>query len=360
MSFSLNLGMRFVVILIICITLPAMILAQYGFEYRQKLGFLIAHRSLMDHLPEAPAVAGEFSVVYQTQHEKSWHSAYRQPLVGATLFYGSVGNNSILGKFMGLYGSVELPIIKYKAYRMDFRFGTGVGYTNRPFDPILNPQNVAIGSKINAMMCFAFKQSLRFANQGITLGIDMTHFSNASFQMPNLGINVPYISLGVQHYFKQTNSSLQKELSNKGPVSYGISGIFSAKEMRPVGVGRYPVYAMNFFGRRYFTPKFALEASLDIIYKKGLLSHPSYPNASPFDPLQIGFFIGYVQPFDRLHFIYGVGTYLRDVLRPDVPVYIRLGSRYALTSKLEAMMTLKTHFAKADYMEFGLMYHLNQ
>jgi hypothetical protein len=92
----------------------------------------------------------------------------------------------------------------------------------------------------------------------------------------------------------------------------------------------------------------------------GLLHHPSYPDASGLDPLQLGLFVGYVQPFDRLHFIYGAGYYLRDMLRPDSPVYIRLGTRYAFTPNLEGMFTLKTHYAKADYMELGLMYHFNQ
>ncbi|MEY4974017.1 MAG: hypothetical protein RLZZ55_805, partial [Bacteroidota bacterium] len=36
------------------------------------------------------------------------------------------------------------------------------------------------------------------------------------------------------------------------------------------------------------------------------------------------------------------------------------GTRYAFTPKLEGMFTLKTHYAKADYMELGLMYHFNQ
>lgn len=335
------------------------LLAQPGLEYRQKLGFLLAHRGLMAHLPQAPAVASELSYIYQTKNAKSWHKAYRNPMVGGTLFFGSVGNNDILGRFTGLYGFVELPIVKYKFYRLDFRFSTGLGYTNRPFDPILNPENVAIGSKVNALMCFAFKQSLRFKRTGITLGVDMTHFSNASYQMPNLGINVPYLSIGVQRFFDHEAPKQRTELE-KSNLTFGLSAIISAKEMRPVGVGRYPVYAMSVFGRKYFGPKAGLEASIDVIYKTGLLSHPSYPNAAPLDPLQIGLFVGYVQPFDRLHFIYGVGAYVRDVLRPDAPVYIRLGSRYALHSNLEGFVTLKTHFAKADYMELGLIYHIDK
>ncbi|MEY4992505.1 MAG: hypothetical protein RI948_1387 [Bacteroidota bacterium] len=331
--------------------------AQPGFEYRQKLGFLLAHRDLMEHLPQAPAVASEFSYIYRTAAAKQWHQAYRQPLVGGTLFFGSVGNNQILGRFLGLYGFVELPIVKRKCYRLDFKFATGLGYTNKPFDPVLNPENIAIGSRVNALMCFALKQSWRWNNTALTFGIDMTHFSNASYQMPNLGINVPFLSLGVQRFFAARSTEKKQTEIARPDLTFGLTAIASAKEMRPLGVGRYPVYAGNIFARKYFNKKGGLEASLDVIYKVGLLSHPSYPQAAKLDPLQLGLFLGYVQSFDRLHFIYGAGVYLRDVLQPDESVYIRLGTRYALTEQLEALMTLKTHYAKADYMELGLAYH---
>jgi len=331
--------------------------AQSGFEYRQKVGFLMAHRGLMAHLPQAPAMASEFSYIHRTSHSKQWHEDYRQPLIGGTIFLGSVGNNEILGRFVGLYGFVELPFVKYKRYRLDFKFSTGFGYTNRPFDPILNPENVAIGSRVNALMCFALKQRWRWKNTGFTMGIDMTHFSNASYQMPNLGINVPFLSLGVQQFFQQNATAHKARELQRPHIDLGLTAIASAKEMRPVGVGRFPVYAGNVFVRKYFGPKGGIEASLDVIYKTGLRSHPSYPDAAPLDPLQFGLFIGYVQPFDRLHFIYGAGIYLRDILHPDESVYLRLGSRYALAQNMDILMTLKTHYAKADYMEFGLAYH---
>lgn len=349
--------MRPIYFLLFSLCLGPYLKAQPGFEYRQKLGFLLAHRGLMAHLPQAPAVASEFSYIYRTNHAKKWHEAYRQPLVGGTLFFGSVGNNQILGHFTGLYGFVELPLVKYKRYRLDFKFATGLGYTNKPFDPVLNPQNVAIGSRVNALMCFAFKQSWRLENYGITFGIDMTHFSNASYQMPNLGVNVPYLSLGVQKFLAPDQKESPRPELDRSDLQFGLTAIVSGKEMNPKGVGRFPVFATSLFARKYFGPKAGLEVSLDVIYKTSLLSHPSYPQAAGLDPLQIGLFVGYVQPFDRLHFIYGAGVYLRDVLRPDESVYLRLGSRYALSSKLEALATLKTHYAKADYMEVGLAYH---
>ena len=349
--------MRLLNFLLFSLCFGSYLKAQPGFEYRQKVGFLLAHRGLMAHLPEAPAVAAEFSYIYRAHDAKLWHTAYRQPLVGGTFFIGSVGNNQILGRFAGLYGFVELPIVKLKKYRLDFKFATGLGYTNRPFDEVLNPANVAIGSRMNAMMCFALKNSWRMQDYGLTFGLDMTHFSNASYQMPNLGVNVPYLSLGVQKFVAPEQKENPRPELKRPDLQFGLTGIVSGKEMNPKGVGRFPVFAASLFARKYLGPKAGLEASIDIIYKTSLLSHPSYPQAAGLDPLQIGLFIGYIQPFDRLHFIYGAGFYLRDILRPDEFVYLRLGSRYALNTKLDAIATLKTHYAKADYMELGLAYH---
>ena len=37
---------------------------EHAIEYRQKLGFLAAHRGVMAHMPKNAAVAGEFSYVF--------------------------------------------------------------------------------------------------------------------------------------------------------------------------------------------------------------------------------------------------------------------------------------------------------
>jgi hypothetical protein len=131
--------------------------------------------------------------------------------------------------------------------------------------------------------------------------------------MPNLGVNVPYLSLGVQKFFKPEEKENPRPELERPDLLFGLTGIFSGKEMNPKGVGRFPVFAASLFARKYFGPKAGMEASLDIIYKTSLLSHPSYPQAAGLDPLQIGLFVGYVHPFDRLHFLYGAGVYLRDV-----------------------------------------------
>jgi hypothetical protein len=345
----------------ICLLLTKSNFAQTGFEVREKVGFLAAHHAGMAHLAQHVAFATEFSYVKKLTGEQVWHSYYRQPLVGGTLFIGTVGNNELLGRFIGLYGFAEMPLIKYKNYRMDWKFGTGLGYTNRPYDPISNPKNVAIGSRLNAMMCFALKQTFSFEQSAITFALDMTHFSNGAFKVPNLGINLPFVSIGLQHFLPEKTNRI-KPMDIFYTYKHwqpSINGMLSFKETMPIGGKKYPIYAGSVSIRNYFSPKSGFELNLDIISKQALLNYEPMVSKSQLDILQLGISAAYLLPLNRFNFVYGLGVYVRDHYRAEGPLYIRLGCRYYVSKSMSAFFGLKTHYAKADYLEFGLSYHFN-
>jgi len=364
----LKCALKFSFLLVFC----AHSFAQSGFEVREKVGFLAAHHAGMAHIPKQLAIATEVSYLKRLTGSQLWQKSYREPIVGSTLFIGSVGNNQILGRYVGVYGFAELPIIKYKKYRMDWKFSTGVGHTNKPYDPITNPKNVAIGSHFNALMCFALKQTIGFGNSAMTLGLDMTHFSNGAFKVPNLGINLPYVSLGFQHFFQgvshRINQGEKDEISRINPsprpnfLTYqqwqlSLNGIFTCKETMPIGGKKYPVYAGSVSLRRYGSQKSGVEVNFDVFSKQALLNYEPMVQKSQWDILQLGISTSYILPLDRFNFVYGAGMYIRDKYRADGPMYIRLGCRYYLTKNISAVFGLKTHYAKADYLEFGLSYH---
>ena len=93
----------------------------------------------MAHLPERVAYPFELVWYRKLNGKKNWHKIYRQPEQGVSLYHGSVGNDSILGKFTGLYGFIHIPIIRpSKSFRLDWQFGTGLGYTPKIYDPTNN------------------------------------------------------------------------------------------------------------------------------------------------------------------------------------------------------------------------------
>ncbi len=339
---------------------------EHAIEYRQKLGFLAAHRGVMAHMAKNLAVAGEFSYVFRTRGFKAYQRVYKFPAYGATLFYGQVGNQELLGNFIGAYGFAELPMVSFRNYRMDFKLGLGLGYNANPYHPVNNPLNVALATKINGLMCLSIKSSYSFRKNSFNVGLDITHFSNAAWKVPNFGINMPFISVG---YARALNSVPYFD-SYEGDVMtpmglpydrwlYSATAILSAKQMMPIGGRRYPVYALNLSAKHFFGYKAGLELALDLISKQAILDYQPYIVKSQLDILQVGAYAAYLVPLDRFHFVFGMGAYLRDKFSPEDPLYHRIGARYYLKNGLLLNLTLKTHWARADYLEYGIGYTFN-
>ena len=114
------------------------------------------------------------------------------------------------------------------------------------------------------------KSSFIFNRNKISLGIDLTHFSNGAIKVPNLGVNLPYLSVGYARTIRKTqNDSLPHQ--NSVPFKkwlFGITAIGSAKEIFPTGQKKYPVYAFSAHFRWFDRPKVGFEGAFDIISKQ--------------------------------------------------------------------------------------------
>ena len=331
-----------------------------GFEFRIKSGFLLAHRGVLSHLPMQTALASELSYFKHLKDEKSWTKKLNYPTVGATFFYGSVGNNEILGRYTALYGFADIPIFLKRQFELNWRFGTGLGYTNRIYDPIFNPKNMAISTHLNAMIVMGVKSVYRFNRSSLSLGIDMTHFSNCAFNIPNYGINMPYVSMSYARSLRQDSiSSVRKQIMQYKRLYFGAHGIFSLQEINPHGSRKYPVFAISAFGRYYFQQKAGVELGMDIISKQSIFDFEPQVDKSQSSILQLGIYSGYILPLNHFHFFFGMGAYVRDRYRPNGLLYHRIGFRYQLSNGFYGNMTLKSHWAKADYMEAGIGYLFN-
>lgn len=334
---------------------------EWGIEYRQKLGFLAAHRGVMGHLAESHAWAGELSYFQQTKGKKQWHSACRYPIIGATLFGGSVGSNSVLGTYWGAYSFIEFPFVKSKQFEFSGKLGSGLGYGTKVFDPETNPKNVAMSTHVNALICAGLKSSFIFNRNKITFGIDMTHFSNGASKVPNLGVNLPYLSLGYARTIRKAVAD-SMILPNQVPLKkwlFGLTAIGSLKETFPTGGKKYPIYALSTNFRWFSKPKVGFEAAFDVISKQAILNYKKEIEKSQWDILQMGMYIGYLLPLDQFHFAIGMGVYVKDKYQPEDFMYHRVGMRYYFNNGFNAQVILKSHWARADYVEWGIGYTFN-
>jgi len=336
----------------------------YYFSIKPKLGFLAAHRGTMGHLPKQSCRGGEISLYKRFSNDKYWKNAYRNPYAGITLYGSTVGNNEVLGQAFGAYGFLEFPFIESRHHIVTFKISSGLGYITKVFDQEENPKDVAVSTHINALICLGIQGRIKLNEKHhILYSIDMTHLSNGSYQVPNLGLNMPYFGLGYAYCYKSrdrpvyapdTLASIKPRWIRKW--NFAVLGIVSAKEVFPTGEKKYPVYALSLTERKVFRPKVGMEVTLDIISKQALYGYKSYIPKNQWKILQVGVFAGYVLPLDKFHFVLGMGAYVKDRYNPDNGLYHRLGMRYQFNNGLVANLTLKAHWAKADYVEWGIGY----
>ena len=330
-----------------------------GFEVKSKVGFLAIQHQSMSHLPKETAKALELSYLFHTRGNKSWHKAYRYPTIGATLFIGSVGNTKILGTYTGLYAFAELPIVKHKNFELNFKLSSGLAYSNLSY--FQNPKNIAIGTNWNTMMCFGLKSIYRFKNSSISLGADLTHFSNGGYKMPNFGINIPYVSIGYGRRIGKKQDYIEKGSSDI-PLNkwlYNVFGMYTQNTTRSIGDASYSVFGTGFSARRYFGQRAGIEFDLDVISKQVIFSYePSIPKTQ-WSILQLGLYSAYLVPLNNFNFVLGMGLYVKNPYEYDIPIYFRIGGRYQFLNGLTASYALKAHAGRADYLEFGLGYTFN-
>ncbi len=336
----------------------------WSLSLKGKSGFLAAHRGTMGHLAKERLFSGELSFSKRIR-SKNWSQEYRNPYVGATLYGSNLGNKDILGYGFGMYGFIEFPWTRSEKHVFTSKLGAGLGVVTKVYDSETNPKNVAMSTYLNAIICLGIQGRWYIKPEhALIYSLDLTHFSNGSSKVPNLGVNMPYIGLGYQYTFKKEERP-NLELTGFQRVPFfknwnaSLIGIISDKQIFPTGGKHYPVFALSAMLHKQFKPKVGMEIALDIISKQSILHYREYIPKTQLSILQVGGFVGYNIPLDKFRFVIGMGAYIKDRYNPDDMFYHRVGMRYQCRNGLLLNLVLKSHWAKADYIEYGVGYTFN-
>ncbi len=325
-------------------------------EGRAKVGFLAAHRSIMGHIAKEHAFAGEISYMIQPKGRRNWQEAYRYPVYGVTAFFGSVGNKELLGNYGGAFAFINFNFVKRKRYTLSGKMGCGLGFSGKYYDSESNILNVAVSTPISAHITMALENRFVFGRHSINASIDATHFSNGAFKVPNLGLNLPFFSVGYGYKVKETRDTTFTHSEFKKKWEFGAVAFGSAKEIFPTEGRKYPVLGLNLVSRRYFGPRAGMELTFDVISKQSILGYKPQVPKTQADIIQMGVFVGYLLPLDHFHLITGMGVYVRDKYSPQDAFYHRVGMRYIFDNGININLVLKSHWARADYVEYGIGY----
>lgn len=337
--------------------------SNFGIEYRYKVGFLLPHRSVMKHLVQGHAHGGELSLIIQTSGENEWENTFNLPRYGVTGYFSDFGFKEVLGQAGGAYLFSEIPFIKKNDWSFNSKLGFGLAYVSRVFDQNKNPKNNSVSTHLNSLVVIGLQLNKQFNQNELSLGVDMTHISNGAAKMPNLGLNVPYLSFGYTRYFQSVNykPSNNRELhpfvEMRNNWQLNMIGIVSSRQVYPTGGNNFLVSALGVYASKKVKRKFAFDIGLDFILNQSHRKRLDTP-INQLDLLQIGMYAGYVLPINKLSFTLGFGTYIKNKYNLDGNIYNRFGCRYQFHDRWSANITIKAHWGRADYFEYGLMYRL--
>jgi hypothetical protein len=330
-------------------------------------GFLWSHRYNMGHLVQKHIGGGEIDIWRNANDGTCWQQPYHYPGYGLALQIVPLGNPEQLGTAIGLFPYINFPIgSRDRKFKMNVRIGWGAGWITKRFEPIENHKNTAIGSHLNTGFMLRFSGMYRIdAGNYIEAGIGLTHFSNGSARLPNLGINLPMLALG--YHFAVKNSQAPAEhprTFNRAEIDEVLADrkwhfsallVFGANDIQPPAGNRFGVCNVLTYAMKQTSRKSRWGGGLDVMYSQGIRHILVYDsvNVSVADAAQPGIKFCYELVLGRISFPMEFGAYLYSRYTENGPVYSRFCTHYLVTRKLILNFSIKTHFAKAEYFEFG-------
>lgn len=330
-----------------------------GLTIEPQVGFLIAHRAVMGHLIEHHTYGAEFGIVLQTDGEKQWHHDFNFPEISFNAFYNNPGNEEILGHAMGIAGGIYLPFYRKMGWSFGAKLESGLSYVTKRYNIVENPKNNAIGSHLNSMVRLGFRFEKQFLHQALGFNVSMTHISNGAIKLPNLGLNMPFLGVHYSYYiqplhFKDT-AHIKREGEKINSWKFYTQLMISTKQVYPTGGRNYGVIGLTNYVHYKAGNKCIIEGGVDVIYNQSIIKDVE-EEYGPEKNLQVGAYAAYVLPIHRFHVFAGMGVYIYNPVSPNGLLYHRFGARFRVIKRLWANISIKSHWGKADYFEYGLAF----
>lgn len=341
-----------------------------GIEANFLLGKMIKHTAKFTGVLPKESYALQLNIVKQTYGQKDWQQRRNFPQIGVNLVYVNYNKSDVYGSVFGVCPNIQIPLLKYKNLEWVFDAGMGVGYDTKPYERLPHPNlgNVAIGGHLNNVSPFSTELKLTINQHlGLQIGGNFVHVSNASFEQPNLGINLWGAHVGLRYSPVDNNpKKIYKQLEplkNRWLVSARYSMAFY--ENNPADGPKYRVYNGSIFVSKRYWSKNKVYAGFDYTYNTGvyvfLKSIENLQGREDKASTSVAAFAGNEFLVGKLGIVFQLGVYLKELYNVHEVMYQKIGGNYyfyqsekGILKEAYATVFLKTHKANAEYAELGL------
>lgn len=331
-------------------------------------GRIVKHNRYFEPDPTKFTHGAYITVLHQTDGKHAWQRKMHFPELGGIIAYMRHGDQKYFGDVFLMMGAVKFWMFRTQPIEGYLQLGSGLAITTRYFHVIHNPENAVIGSALN----YSFQLKLGLEGKlhpSVRMGaaISFSHYSNSAVQLPNLGINVAGLLVGVRYFPNAArpwsyNRNPYPKPQKRHELMMKLS--LSMHEMRPRGGPKYPIYGFTTNYAYYTSIIHKILAGFTLDYSQAAYDFLMYyGNATGLRPevysLQAGLFTGSEIMIGRVSIFFIIGAYVFDP-RKNWPVYTKVGSNYYFatigkkkTSRMFIGANVKSHVFVAQNLEMS-------
>ena len=376
---------------VLLILLPWQSRSQFRFsEYELNAGpgYTVANHPEFPDVNEVSLI-GSLRATGRFNGNKAWHKNYNFPYLSIQATGASLGNSDVLGYYTGLMADINFRSKGWGDWYMEYTAGMGVAWFSEPYDEIENPDNVVIGSAVtfSANAAISLVRKLN-DHSSVHLKALVIHCSNSHYQLPNVGLNLPGLTIGYR--YRMNDMELVENLPESPGfdrrwrpnirIALGLNE--QGSSTIPVNGPKYPIYLATFYMSKKFTPVNKFYTGLEYYFNTGskdfILSQKFYEDKINKRSSVITLTFGHEFLFGHMSVVTTLGlniynkfhqdrlkaeeiTSLKEKFKTYVPA--RLGFQYYFkdatvhhSGNLFTGIYIKSNFGQADFLEMSLGY----
>lgn len=336
---------------------------RYTLDANQFYGTIMLHNPDVSHLINSHPAGVILSLNRKTYGFEAWEQRFNYPDIGYSFIYQEF-NNDVLGRNFGLYAHYNFYFLNRL---LQFRLGQGVAYNTNPYDKVNNFRNNAFGTNIlsSTYLMFNFHKENIVKGVGFKAGVSIIHYSNANVKAPNTSTNTFAFNAGLtydldggkeQDYIKTNQEKITE------PIRFNLAFRTGINESDVINSGQFPFYVFSGYADKRFGNLSAIQLGTDVFFSnflKELITYQSvaFPERNIIadtDYRRVGVFVGHELFFNKTSVITQLGYYVYYPFDFEGRVYNRMGMKRYFNDKVYAVISLKSHGAKAEAVELGV------
>lgn len=328
------------------------------FGGRMHYGFILAPDEI-SYIPITKPYGFELNVGNLFTSYRNWKTFRLYNIAGLQAAYYNYRNPDIIGSSYVLTAYTEPIVSKGHSTSFSIRGGLGLSYHTKIYHPLTDSLNKFVSARVSFIFYISARFKYMFSPSTLlTFSANFNHISNGAIRIPNLGLNFPTFSAGLEffpkHYPRLDDGYVfvEEEGSSGHYLVFQALGGFRYVYDEPAAI-----YAASARYMRQFNSWFGLNAGVELMMDGGIKKIIAAENGSD-DYKRFAATAGYDLILGKFAINQYLGVYLYSPRKPKDPVYQKSELSYRIFPGIRAGIALKTYIGEVDFVGFTLSYLL--